>query len=89
MNSPSLAIFDPALNTLVTCNASVYGLGAVLTQIHANGSELTVAFASRSLSTAERNYSIVEKEALACIWAVERWITFLWGRWFTLRTDHL
>ncbi|KAL0172252.1 hypothetical protein M9458_032563, partial [Cirrhinus mrigala] len=61
---------------------------AVLTQIHADSSERTVAFASRSLSIAERKYSIVEKEALACVWAVERWRTFLWGRRFTLRTDH-
>ncbi|XDV39047.1 hypothetical protein PO909_008342 [Leuciscus waleckii] len=88
VNSPALAIFDPALRTLVTCDASDYGIGAVLTQIHADGSERTVAFASHSLSAAERKYSIVEKEALACVWAVERWRTFLWGRRFTLRTDH-
>lgn len=75
MNSPALAIFDPALQTLITCDASDYGLGAVLTQIHANGSERTVAFASRS--AAEQKYSIVEKEALACVWAVELWQTFL------------
>lgn len=77
VNSPALAIFDPALQTLITYDASDYGLGAVLTQIHANGSECTVAFASRSLSAAEQKYSIVEKEALACVWAVELWQTFL------------
>lgn len=73
VNSPALAIFDPALHTLVTCDDSDYGIGAVLTQIHADDSERTVAFASRSLSAAERKYSIVEKKALACVWAVERW----------------
>lgn len=53
LNSSALAIFDPALHTLVTCDASDYGLGAVLTQIHADSSERTVAFASHSLSTAD------------------------------------
>lgn len=44
VNSPALAIFDPALHTLVTCDASDYRIGAVLTQIHADSSERTVAF---------------------------------------------
>ncbi len=47
-----------------------------------------MAFASRSLSTAERKYSVVEKEVLACVWATEHWRTYLWGTKFTLRTDH-
>lgn len=38
--------------------------------------------------SAERKYPIVEKEALACVWAVERWRTFLGGRRFTLQMDH-
>ncbi|KAJ8035426.1 hypothetical protein HOLleu_22650 [Holothuria leucospilota] len=61
--------------------------GATLTQMK-NGKEVTVEFTSRTLSESERKYSIVEKEALACVWACERWNTYLWGRKFTLRTDH-
>uniref|UniRef100_A0A3Q1G3C6 Reverse transcriptase/retrotransposon-derived protein RNase H-like domain-containing protein n=1 Tax=Acanthochromis polyacanthus TaxID=80966 RepID=A0A3Q1G3C6_9TELE len=64
VNSPALALFDPARPTIVSTDASDYGLGAVLTQMDNNGEERTVAFASRSLSDAERKYSIVEKEAL-------------------------
>lgn len=88
VNSPTLALFNPALPTVVTTDASDHCLGAVLTQMHPNGSEKTVAFASRTLTQAERRYSTIEKEALGCVWATEKWRTYLWGRHFTLRTDH-
>lgn len=88
LQSPALALFDPNLATVVSTDASDYGLGAVLSQIHENNTERIVAFASRTLSTAERKYSTIEKEALACVWAVEKWRTYLWGRKFLLRTDH-
>ncbi len=88
MNSAALAIFNPELPTIVTTDASDYGIGGVLTQIHADNMEKTVGFASRTLTTAEQKYSTVEKEALACVWATERWRTYLWGRHFTLQTYH-
>jgi len=62
-------------------------LGAILTQITEQGTEQTSAFASRNLSEAERKYSIVEKEALACVWAAEKWRTWLWRK-FILQIDH-
>ncbi len=49
---------------------------------------MTVAFVSRTLTATERKYSMVKKEALACVWAVEKWWPYLWGQHFTLRTDH-
>nr|XP_055067975.1 uncharacterized protein K02A2.6-like [Misgurnus anguillicaudatus] len=88
VNSPALALYNPDLPTIISTDASDYGLGAVFSQIHPDKSERTVAFASRTLTTPERKYSTVEKEALACVWAVEKWRTYLWGRTFTLRTDH-
>ena len=45
-NSPALALFDPALTTIVTTDASDYLLGAVLTQLHEDSTEETKAFAS-------------------------------------------
>ena len=88
IDSPALSLFDPDLDTVVSIDASDYGLGAVLAQVHENKTERVVAFASRTLSPAERKYSTIEKEALACVWAVEKWRTYLWGRKFLLRTDH-
>lgn len=88
LKSPALAIYDPKLPTYITTDASDYGLGAVLTQLHSDNVERIVAFASRTLSPAERKYSRIEKEALVCVWAVERWRTYMWGHRFTLRTDH-
>ena len=85
--SPILGMYDPNLYVTLTTDASAYGLGAVLTQVK-NGEEITIQCASRTLSSAERKYSVGEKEALACIWACEKFNTYLWGRKFCLRTDH-
>ena len=82
-----LSMFDPELETIVTTDASGFGLGAVLSQIR-NGKEVIVACASRTLSKDERKYSIGELEALACVWACQKWHCYLWGRPFTLCTDH-
>ena len=83
-----LAHFDPRLLMQVTTDASAVAIGAVLSQTQPNGYERPVAYASRTLTTAERAYSVFEREALACIWACERWHWFLYCRRFTLRTDH-
>uniref|UniRef100_A0A674DZP4 Gypsy retrotransposon integrase-like protein 1 n=1 Tax=Salmo trutta TaxID=8032 RepID=A0A674DZP4_SALTR len=85
--APVLAHFDPVCPTIVTCDASAGALGAVLSQLQ-NGIERPVAFASRALSPTEQRYSVGEREALACVWACERWHLYLYGRLFTLRTDH-
>ena len=84
---PVLAHYDPDLPTIVTCDASAVALGAVLSQLHDNG-ERPVAFASTSLSAAGKKYSAGERESLAFMWACEYWHIFLFGRAFTLRTDH-
>lgn len=86
--SPVLALFNPSLRSVISTDASDYGLGAVFAQVQPDGKEKPIAFASRTLTVTERKYSIVEKEALACVWAAEKWRTYLWGRRFTLRTDH-
>ena len=63
-SSALLAHYDPSQPLLLSCDASQYGVGAVLSQV-CNGGEKPVAYASRTLTTAEQNYSQLEKEELA------------------------
>lgn len=72
VDSPALALYDFALPCIISTDASDYGIGTIFTQIHPNNTKLTVAFASRTLTQAERKYAAVEKEALARVWAIEK-----------------
>jgi len=79
--------FDPNKITILTCDASAYGVGAVLSQVDNDNKEYPVAFASKTLNVAEKNYSQVDKEALAIIFGINKFNNFLWGRQFTIRCD--
>ena len=68
-------------------DASPVGLGAILIQ-RQHGSKRVVAYAIRGLSAVERRYSQTEKEALAMLWACERFHVYLYGFEFELLTDH-
>ena len=87
--SPEIfAHYNPNHQRVIATDASSLGLGAVLLQTQDNGQLRPTCYLSRSLSKAERNYAIIEKEALASTWACERLEKYILGVRFTLETDH-
>ena len=86
-NDPILCYpdFDKPFN--LTTDASNFAIGSVLSQ-GAIGSDLPVAYASRTLNDHEKNYSTIEKELLAVIWSVKHFRPYLYGRKFKILTDH-
>ncbi|UYV72289.1 K02A2.6-like, partial [Cordylochernes scorpioides] len=83
-----LASFDISKKTMVSADASSYGLGAVLKQEHEANEWRPVAFASRTLTKTEQGYAQIEKEALAITWACERFKDFVVGKTFLIEPDH-
>ena len=84
---PVLRIFDKTKPVYVQTDASEIGLGVSMLQEY-DGMLHPVKFHSRKLKSSERNYSTLEKECLAIVWAIERLKPYLYGREFILLTDN-
>ncbi len=83
-----LVHFDQKLPLTLACDASAYGIGAVLAHKMPDGSEKPVGYASRTLNKAEQNYSQLEKEGLSLVFGIKKFYAYVFGRSFELITDH-
>ena len=89
LTSDSLLVhYDVNCKLRWACDESSYGLGAVLSHVMEDGQERPIAYASRILSPSEKNYAQIEWEALSIICGVKKFHQFLYGRKYTLMTDH-
>ncbi|KAK3086868.1 hypothetical protein FSP39_024642 [Pinctada imbricata] len=87
ISSPILSYPDMSKPFMLDCDASGFSVGAVLSQSD-NGSERVVAYFSKTLNKAERNYCVTRRELLAIILAIKHFHHYLYGKHFTVRTDH-
>ena len=88
IQTPILKVANPSASYILQTDASDRGLGAVLSQADEEVEEHPVAFASRKLLPREMNYSVIEKECLAIVWALSVFHTYLYGQSFIIQTDH-
>lgn len=86
-SAPIMAYPRAGQEFIVDTDASSYGIGGILSQIQ-NGQEVVIAYFSKALSKAEKNYCVTRKELLAIVKTLEHFHKYLYGQPFLLRTDH-
>jgi len=84
---PLLIYPDFSQPFIVACDSSTKAIGAVLSQ-ERDGKEHPIAYTSRQLNSAESKYSVTELEMLAFLFATKQFRCYLYGRKFTVYTDH-
>jgi len=86
VSAPVLAFHCFGEKFVVDCDASDYALGAIISQWQ-DGDERVIAYASRVLEDHGRRYSTT-KEMLAMVYVINHFCHYIYGRPFTVRTDH-
>lgn len=87
LNDRLLVHYDPNKELAIHCDASPYGVGAILSHI-IDGVDRPIMFASSSLTAAQKNYAQLHREALAIIFAVKKFHKYVYGKSFTIYSDH-
>ena len=88
VSAPVLAYPDFSKDFVLETDASYVGLGAVLSQLQDDGKLHPPSYASRALSTPEKNYPVTELETLAVVWAISHYRAYLYGHDVKVYTDH-
>ena len=88
IKAPVLVHYDPTKPISLAADASPYGVGAVLSLVMEDGSEMPIAYASRTLNVVEKRYSQLDKEAAAIMFGVKRFHQYLYGRKFSIVSYH-
>ena len=87
--TPPILIYpDISKPFIVQTDASKFAIGGILSQLDENGYDHPIAYISRTLNKAEKNYSTIERECLAIVHACENFRHFLYGSAVTIITDH-
>ena len=87
IQAPILSYPDFTKPFIIYTDASGTELGAVLSQVK-EGKECVISYASRSLNSAEKNYTVTDQECLAVVWAIKHFQHYLEMKPFEIVTDH-
>ena len=79
----TLRYFDPPLPVTIQVDASQVGLGVALLQ-----NNKPIAFTSKALTKTKHHYSNIKREMLTVIFRAERFRTYIYGRSFSIKSDH-
>ena len=85
--SPILHLPDLSRQMILRTDASDVAMGAVLLQ-EFDGVKFPISYISKKFKDAEKNYSVMERECLAVVWAVQKFEAYLYGREFIIETNH-
>lgn len=87
ISEPVLQLPDYSKPFILSTDASDTGVGCIMSQEYGD-EKLPVIYLSRKLLPREQRYSVVERECLALVWAIQKLSTYLVGREFVIETDH-